>query len=198
MCPHLGTGDSNCNPFMCPEQEQTVMFGGLWEAGSGGKSGDKGSSLLPCSLAKYTVGRPLNVSRITLNRLAEGRKVWRKDHSFGFVAVPRKKSRGMTNLMMWEASFRERIESGRKETCLNYGCSSKTTIHHPHLEVQLGTTVISPECVPFGPCAPVHPQGSWGLEADLIGIQEHLNELNIQDVAQAEAYTVYLQNRVEY
>uniref|UniRef100_A0AAQ4RMF7 UBC core domain-containing protein n=1 Tax=Gasterosteus aculeatus aculeatus TaxID=481459 RepID=A0AAQ4RMF7_GASAC len=32
----------------------------------------------------------------------------------------------------------------------------------------------------------------------LLGIQELLNEPNIQDPAQAEAYTIYCQNRVEY
>uniref|UniRef100_A0A7N4NG04 UBC core domain-containing protein n=1 Tax=Sarcophilus harrisii TaxID=9305 RepID=A0A7N4NG04_SARHA len=32
----------------------------------------------------------------------------------------------------------------------------------------------------------------------LLGIQEIVNEPNIQDLAQVEAYTIYCQNRVEY
>uniref|UniRef100_W5MZ98 UBC core domain-containing protein n=1 Tax=Lepisosteus oculatus TaxID=7918 RepID=W5MZ98_LEPOC len=32
----------------------------------------------------------------------------------------------------------------------------------------------------------------------LLGVQELLNEPNIQDPAQAEAYTIYCQNRMEY
>ncbi|CAB1337886.1 unnamed protein product [Coregonus sp. 'balchen'] len=39
----------------------------------------------------------------------------------------------------------------------------------------------------------VYPSGTI-----LLGIQELLNEPNIQDPAQAEAYTIYCQNRVEY
>lgn len=75
----------------------------------------------------------------------------------------------------------------------------------------------------FPPCAPgkfepplfhpnVYPSGTVCLsilEEDkdwrpaitikqiLLGIQELLNEPNIQDPAQAEAYTIYCQNRVE-
>ena len=42
---------------------------------------------------------------IALARLAEERKQWRKDHPAGFVARPRKKADGSTDLMNWEASI---------------------------------------------------------------------------------------------
>ncbi|KAJ6653896.1 hypothetical protein lerEdw1_007654 [Lerista edwardsae] len=83
------------------------------------------------------------MSGIALSRLAQERKAWRKDHPFGFVAVPTKNPDGTMNLMNWECAI----------------------------------------------------PGKKGI---LLGIQELLNEPNIQDPAQAEAYTIYCQNRVEY
>ena len=42
------------------------------------------------------------MSGIALSRLAQERKAWRKDHPFGFVAVPTKNPDGTMNLMNWE------------------------------------------------------------------------------------------------
>ena len=50
-------------------------------------------------------------------RLAEDRKVWRKDHAFGFVAKPSSSPDGSTNLMKWD--------------CLG-GCDSLAGPHTQH------------------------------------------------------------------
>ncbi|KAL1765685.1 SUMO-conjugating enzyme UBC9, partial [Sigmodon hispidus] len=52
-------------------------------------------------------GRPgtLNMSGTALSRLAQERKAWRKDHPFGFVAVPTKNPDGTMNLMNWECAI---------------------------------------------------------------------------------------------
>ncbi|XP_063124544.1 SUMO-conjugating enzyme UBC9 isoform X2 [Rattus norvegicus] len=47
----------------------------------------------------------LNMSGIALSRLAQERKAWRKDHPFGFVAVPTKNPDGTMNLMNWECAI---------------------------------------------------------------------------------------------
>ncbi|XP_058434639.1 SUMO-conjugating enzyme UBC9 isoform X1 [Marmota monax] len=45
------------------------------------------------------------MSGIALSRLAQERKAWRKDHPFGFVAVPTKNPDGTMNLMNWECAI---------------------------------------------------------------------------------------------
>ncbi|XP_048407969.1 SUMO-conjugating enzyme UBC9-B-like isoform X1 [Stegostoma tigrinum] len=45
------------------------------------------------------------MSGIALNRLSQERKAWRKDHPFGFVAVPVKNPDGTMNLMNWECAI---------------------------------------------------------------------------------------------
>nr|XP_015214990.1 PREDICTED: SUMO-conjugating enzyme UBC9-B-like [Lepisosteus oculatus] len=45
------------------------------------------------------------MSGIALSRLAQERKTWRKDHPFGFVAVPTKNPDGTLNLMNWECAI---------------------------------------------------------------------------------------------
>lgn len=42
---------------------------------------------------------------ICKNRLAEERKLWRKDHPFGFFARPAKLEDGSLNLMLWNAGI---------------------------------------------------------------------------------------------
>ncbi|VDL98144.1 unnamed protein product [Schistocephalus solidus] len=42
---------------------------------------------------------------ISLKRLAEERKAWRKDHPFGFVAKPTKNADGTLDLMVWDCSI---------------------------------------------------------------------------------------------
>uniref|UniRef100_A0A673MEA0 SUMO-conjugating enzyme UBC9-like n=1 Tax=Sinocyclocheilus rhinocerous TaxID=307959 RepID=A0A673MEA0_9TELE len=45
------------------------------------------------------------MSGIALSRLSQERKGWRKDHPFGFVAVPTKNPDGTMNLMNWECAI---------------------------------------------------------------------------------------------
>ncbi|XP_058875393.1 SUMO-conjugating enzyme UBC9-B-like isoform X2 [Acipenser ruthenus] len=45
------------------------------------------------------------MSGIALSRLSQERKAWRKDHPFGYVAVPTKNTDGTLNLMNWECAI---------------------------------------------------------------------------------------------
>ncbi|GAB1300712.1 SUMO-conjugating enzyme UBC9 [Apodemus speciosus] len=230
------------------------------------------------------------MSGIALSRLAQERKAWRKDHPFGFVAVPTKNPDGTMNLMNWECaipgkkgSIREldpKPSSSWRAPLLVFKPASAPNLsedgsqtpwegglfklrmlfkddypssppkYHAGLKlrglpasayqilgpevaarsasVEMGTGTLEawPSCETVeleelikGKFEPplfhpnVYPSGTVCLsilEEDkdwrpaitikqiLLGIQELLNEPNIQDPAQAEAYTIYCQNRVEY
>ncbi|KAL6460759.1 hypothetical protein MHYP_G00307250 [Metynnis hypsauchen] len=144
------------------------------------------------------------MSGIALSRLSQERKAWRKDHPFGFVAVPTKNPDGTMNLMNWECAI-----PGKKGTLWEGGlyklrmlfkddypssppkCKFEPPIFHPNVYPS-GTVCLSI----------LEEEKDWRpaitIKQILLGIQELLNEPNIQDPAQAEAYTIYCQNRMDY
>jgi ubiquitin-conjugating enzyme E2 I len=144
------------------------------------------------------------MSGIALGRLAEERKAWRKDHPFGFVAKPTKNPDGTLNLMNWECAI-----PGKKGTPWEGGlyklrmlfkddypssppkCKYEPPLFHPNVYPS-GTVCLSL----------LDEEKDWRpavtIKQILLGIQELLNEPNIKDPAQAEAYTIYCQNRAEY
>uniref|UniRef100_A0A8D1AAD4 SUMO-conjugating enzyme UBC9 n=1 Tax=Sus scrofa TaxID=9823 RepID=A0A8D1AAD4_PIG len=156
------------------------------------------------SLAGPRPPEGLEMSGIALSRLAQERKAWRKDHPFGFVAVPTKNPDGTMNLMNWECAI-----PGKKGTPWEGGlfklrmlfkddypssppkCKFEPPLFHPNVYPS-GTVCLSI----------LEEDKDWRpaitIKQILLGIQELLNEPNIQDPAQAEAYTIYCQNRVEY
>ncbi|TMS22029.1 SUMO-conjugating enzyme UBC9 [Larimichthys crocea] len=161
----------------------------------------------PASAAKSNSSfdwSPHIMSGIALSRLAQERKAWRKDHPFGFVAVPTKNPDGTMNLMNWECAI-----PGKKGTPWEGGlfklrmlfkddypssppkCKFEPPLFHPNVYPS-GTVCLSI----------LEEDKDWRpaitIKQILLGIQELLNEPNIQDPAQAEAYTIYCQNRVEY
>ncbi|XP_028824397.1 SUMO-conjugating enzyme UBC9-B-like isoform X1 [Denticeps clupeoides] len=140
------------------------------------------------------------MSGIALSRLAQERKAWRKDHPFGFVAVPTKNPDGTMNLMNWECAI-----PGKKGTPWEGGlfklrmlfkddypssppkCKFEPPLFHPNVYPS-GTVCLSI----------LEEDKDWRpaitIKQILLGIQELLNEPNIQDPAQAEAYTIYCMN----
>uniref|UniRef100_A0A8C1T1B5 UBC core domain-containing protein n=2 Tax=Cyprinus carpio TaxID=7962 RepID=A0A8C1T1B5_CYPCA len=144
------------------------------------------------------------MSGIALSRLSQERKDWRKDHPFGFVAVPTKNPDGTMNLMNWECAI-----PGKKGTLWEGGlyklrmlfkddypssppkCKFEPPIFHPNVYPS-GTVCLSI----------LEEEKDWRpaitIKQILLGVQELLNEPNIQDPAQAEAYTIYCQNRMDY
>ncbi|TRZ21183.1 hypothetical protein HGM15179_005944 [Zosterops borbonicus] len=123
---------------------------------------------------------------------------------YGFVAVPTKNPDGTMNLMNWECAI-----PGKKGTPWEGGlfklrmlfkddypssppkCKFEPPLFHPNVYPS-GTVCLSI----------LEEDKDWRpaitIKQILLGIQELLNEPNIQDPAQAEAYTIYCQNRVEY
>ncbi|XP_051905825.1 SUMO-conjugating enzyme UBC9-like isoform X1 [Hippocampus zosterae] len=122
----------------------------------------------------------------------------------GFVAVPTKNPDGTMNLMNWECAI-----PGKKGTLWEGGlyklrmlfkddypssppkCKFEPPIFHPNVYPS-GTVCLSI----------LEEDKDWRpaitIKQILLGIQELLNEPNIQDPAQAEAYTIYCQNRMDY
>ncbi|XP_076242427.1 ubiquitin conjugating enzyme lesswright isoform X2 [Calliopsis andreniformis] len=118
------------------------------------------------------------MSGIAIARLAEERKAWRKDHPFGFVARPVKNPDGTLNLMSWECAI-----PGKKSTPWEGGLYKLRMIFKDDYPS-------SPPKCKFEP--PLFHPNVYPSGTDL------LNEPNVKDPAQAEAYTIYCQNRLEY
>uniref|UniRef100_A0A3Q2Q4R7 SUMO-conjugating enzyme UBC9 n=1 Tax=Fundulus heteroclitus TaxID=8078 RepID=A0A3Q2Q4R7_FUNHE len=146
------------------------------------------------------------MSGIALSRLAQERKAWRKDHPFGFVAVPTKNPDGTMNLMNWECAI-----PGKKGVNVPAVTHTEQCRYFPpKLQPSFKTyrkfepPLFHPNVYPSGTvCLSILEEDKdWRpaitIKQILLGIQELLNEPNIQDPAQAEAYTIYCQNRVEY
>ncbi|GLH11285.1 SUMO-conjugating enzyme UBC9 [Gryllus bimaculatus] len=122
----------------------------------------------------------------------------------GFVARPCKNPDGSLNLMSWECAI-----PGKKSTPWEGGqyklrmifkddypssppkCKFEPPLFHPNVYPS-GTVCLSL----------LDEEKDWRpaitIKQILLGIQDLLNEPNIKDPAQAEAYTIYCQNRLEY
>ncbi|XP_060777112.1 SUMO-conjugating enzyme UBC9-A isoform X1 [Neoarius graeffei] len=122
------------------------------------------------------------MSGIALSRLAQERKAWRKDHPFGFVAVPTKNPDGTMNLMNWECAI-----PGKKGTPWEGGLfklrmlfkddypssppkldffrhARYPTVRVQALKKQIRATSVSSERVPIGNCVSLHFRGGQRLE----------------------------------
>lgn len=64
------------------------------------------------------------MTSLASTRLMQERRIWRKNHPFGFVAVPRKNSDGTLNLMIWDCAIpgkeNTNWEGGLYRVCLYF------------------------------------------------------------------------------
>ena len=137
-------------------------------------------------------------------RLSEERKAWRKDHPFGFIARPTKNADGTMNLMLWEYGI-----PGKKGTPWENGMYRGQMIFKDDFpstppKVKFVPPLFHPNVYPSGTVclSLLDEEKDWRpaitIKQLLLGIQDLLNDPNIKDPAQAEAYTCYCQNRTEY
>mmetsp|Transcript_14474 Transcript_14474/g.20306 ORF Transcript_14474/g.20306 Transcript_14474/m.20306 type:complete len:161 (+) Transcript_14474:101-583(+) len=137
-------------------------------------------------------------------RLSSERKAWRKDHPFGFIARPTQNTDGTSNLLEWKAAI-----PGKAGTIWEGG------LYHLKLLFTDEYPIVPPKCQ-FSPPLfhpNVYPSGTVCLslldaEKDwkpaitikqiLLGIQDLLNNPNINDPAQADAYNAYKNDRQAY
>ncbi|XP_041762364.1 SUMO-conjugating enzyme UBC9-like [Anopheles merus] len=144
------------------------------------------------------------MSGIAIRRLYEERKAWRKDHPFGFVAKPVKNSDGSIDLMTWECAV-----PGKKGTLWEGGLYKLRMLFledYPATppDCQFVPPLFHPNVYPSGIIAMslLDEDRDWRpamtIKQILLGIQELLNEPNISDLAQTEAYTIYSRYPFEY
>ncbi|KAH0830638.1 hypothetical protein J3R83DRAFT_2093 [Lanmaoa asiatica] len=130
-------------------------------------------------------------------RLAEERKQWRKDHPFGFYAKPVKAADGTMNLMEWEVGIPGKAgtpwEGGLYKLSMTFPedypskppkCKFTPPLFHPNVYPS-GTVCLSI----------LDEEKSWKpaitIKQILLGIQDLLDDPNVNDPAQSDAYTMF-------
>ncbi|CAG9763516.1 unnamed protein product [Ceutorhynchus assimilis] len=137
-------------------------------------------------------------------RLAQERKAWRKNHPPGFVARPSKNADGSLNLLNWECSI-----PGKKGTLWEEGHYKLRMLFKKDYpssppKCKFEPPLFHPNVYPSGMvCLSIlEAKKDWRaaitIKQILFGLQDMLDEPNLADPAQKEAYRIYCQNRSEY
>ncbi|POS78840.1 ubiquitin-conjugating enzyme E [Diaporthe helianthi] len=142
---------------------------------------------------------------LCMNRLQEERKLWRRDHPFGFYARPTRNSEGILDLKNWECGI-----PGKEKTIWEGG-QFKLTVQFPD---DMGTDrmnegkfvppLFHPNVYPSGTvCLSIlNEEEAWKpaitVKQILIGVQDLLNDPNPESPAQADAYNLFKKDRAEY
>ncbi|KAL8243804.1 hypothetical protein R6Q59_010062 [Mikania micrantha] len=144
------------------------------------------------------------IMSLCTNRLQEERKLWRKDHPFGFYAKPARGANGVADLKVWEAGI-----PGREKTIWQGGLF-KLTLTFPDEyptkppKCKFVPPLFHPNVYPSGTvCLSIlNEEEGWKpsitVKQILLGIQELLNDPNPESPAQAEAYNLFKKDRVAY
>ncbi|GAV05831.1 hypothetical protein RvY_15902 [Ramazzottius varieornatus] len=141
---------------------------------------------------------------LALQRLAEERKSWRKDHPFGFVAKPTENPDGTLNLWVWDC-----IIPGPKGTLWeggNYRLKMKFKEEYPGSSPKCAfdPPLFHPNIYPSGTvCLSIlDDDKGWRsgitVKEILLGIQDLMVNPNEKDPAQAEAYHIFTKDREQY
>lgn len=145
------------------------------------------------------------MSGIAQARLSAERKSWRKDHPFGFIARPIRNPDGTLNLTIWEFAI-----PGKRSTPWEGGLYRGQMLFKddypstPPKVKFVAPNFFHPNVYPSGTvCLSLLDEDKdWRsaitIKQILIGIQDLLNDPNINSPAQAEAYNCFLKNRAEY
>lgn len=142
-----------------------------------------------------------NSSSLTIARLTEERKLWRKDHPFGFVAKPIIGKDGSMDLTEWECGI-----PGKEGTIWAGGLYKLTMRFPPNYPA-------SPPKVQFNPPLPhpnIYPSGGvcislindWKpattIKQLLMGMQQLLTEPNLKSPANGQYYDLMRGNPKKY
>ncbi|THH20977.1 hypothetical protein EUX98_g8477 [Antrodiella citrinella] len=147
---------------------------------------------------------------ICRNRLAEERKQWRKDHPFGFYAKPTKAADGSMNLLEWEVGIPGKAgtpwEGGVYKLMMIFPEGKLPLSHYPSKppKCKFSPPLFHPNVYPSGTvCLSIlDEEKSWKpaitIKQVLLGIQELLNDPNVNDPAQSDAYTMFKNDKAAY
>ncbi|SPP79233.1 SUMO-conjugating enzyme UBC9-B-like [Drosophila guanche] len=121
----------------------------------------------------------------------EDQGAWLKDHPFGFVARPCKNANGKAGTIREGGLYKLRMIFEDDYPCAPPKCQFMPPLFHPNI-YSSGTVCLSllDEAKDWRP--------SMTIRQILLGTQELLNEPNVNDPAQAEAYNIYTRNLQEY
>mmetsp|Transcript_5807 Transcript_5807/g.11510 ORF Transcript_5807/g.11510 Transcript_5807/m.11510 type:complete len:160 (-) Transcript_5807:264-743(-) len=137
-------------------------------------------------------------------RLAQERKDWRKSHPHGFYARPDKKEDGSQDLFKWVCGI-----PGKKKTLWEGGLY-KVTMKFPQEypakppKCQFTPPLFHPNVYPSGTvCLSILNEDvgwkpSLSVKQILLGIQALLDEPNVKDPAQQEAFDLYRTDKSAY
>ncbi|KPM08424.1 SUMO-conjugating enzyme UBC9-like protein [Sarcoptes scabiei] len=150
------------------------------------------------------------MNSIAQQRLLEERKAWRKDHPFvclkkkpfvssvcGFFAKPMKKDDGTYNLQEWECAIPGKAGTPWENGLYKLRMIFKDDYPMTPPKCKFEPALFHPNVYPSGTvCLSILDEekdwrSSITIKQILLGIQELLNEPNIKDPAQAEAYSLY-------
>lgn len=144
------------------------------------------------------------MSNLSLNRLQEERKAWRKNHPFGFYAKPQKDKEGNLDLYTWKLGI-----PGKAGTIWENGVYPVTVVFSKEYPVkppkcQLPNGFYHPNVYPSGTiCLSILNEGEdWrpgiSVKEIALGIQALLDEPNPLSPAQREAYHHFIENKAVY
>lgn len=143
-------------------------------------------------------------SGISTSRLREERKAWRKEHPFGFVAKPLKNPDGSLNLYAWECVIPGKKNTGWAGGHYKLSMNFKDDYPSSPPKCKFDPPLFHPNVYPSGTvCLSIlDEEKDWRpaitIKQILLGIQHLLSEPNASDPAQAEAYSIFTSNKVEY
>uniref|UniRef100_A0A0N4ZS72 SUMO-conjugating enzyme UBC9 n=1 Tax=Parastrongyloides trichosuri TaxID=131310 RepID=A0A0N4ZS72_PARTI len=137
------------------------------------------------------------MTSLATTRLMQERRIWRKSHPFGFIAVPKKKEDGTLDLMVWECAipglertiwegglYRLTMEFKQEYPDVPPKCKFEPPIFHPNIYPS-GTVCLSL----------LDERKDWNCRLTigeiLIGIQQLLASPNNDDPAQSEAFQIF-------
>uniref|UniRef100_A0AC35FY97 UBC core domain-containing protein n=1 Tax=Panagrolaimus sp. PS1159 TaxID=55785 RepID=A0AC35FY97_9BILA len=142
------------------------------------------------------------MSGLALNRLAQERKAWRKDHPFGFLAKPEQNPDGTLNLFRWDCAITGVAgtpwEGGLYKLKLifndNYpsaapNCFFTPPIFHPNV-YENGAVCLSLFNTDWKP--------SHTMKHILLGVQDLLQNYNLKSPANRPAYELCSKNKKAY
>ncbi|CAH3106200.1 unnamed protein product [Pocillopora meandrina] len=149
--------------------------------------------------------RPHSAQQVDpVERLKEEYKAWKHSHPKDFIANPVKKDGGETDWLTWRCAIpgpeRTMWEGGMYKLELSfpqdYPFSPPNCVFNP--------VILHPNVFPSGKVSLslIDKNKGWKPQITtkevLLGIQLLLSEPNFHEPAQAEAYVVYCQSRMEY
>ncbi|KAK7309181.1 hypothetical protein RJT34_05714 [Clitoria ternatea] len=144
------------------------------------------------------------MSSIARRRLTEERKLWRRDHPYGFVAKPDTLPDGTINLMVWNCIIPGKSgtdwEGGYFPLTMHFG--EDYPMKPPKCKFPQG--FFHPNVYPSGTVCwcTLDEDNGWRptitMKQILLGIQELLDQPNLVNPLQTEGFYVFMMGAMEY